>query len=325
MNASDVLLKHVNQALAQLDLSKQPARLYEPIQYVLSMGGKRLRPTICLMACELFTDQFMRAIKPALALEIFHNFTLLHDDIMDKAPTRRNLDCVHIKWDENVAILSGDAMQILAYQVFGESPSDMLTKGLPLFSQTAIEDCEVQQFDMDFESTCNVSLDEYRNMIRLKTAVLIAASLKLGALAGGASDSDADLLYDFGIDIGLAFQLKDDLLDVYGNPNTFGKRIGGDIVCNKKTFLLINALEKASPADRAELENWISGKKTASEAEKIETFTNLFNQYHIKEVCIDEMDRLQHKALETLARVSVPNARKQELIRFANELIDRTK
>jgi geranylgeranyl diphosphate synthase, type II len=325
MNTSEALLKQINQALQAINLPKKPARLYDPIHYVLSMGGKRLRPTICLMAAELFTDDNTKALKPALALEIFHNFTLLHDDIMDNAPTRRGVECVHIHWDNNVAILSGDAMQILAYQIFGEAHSDFLSQGLPLFSQTALEVCEGQQFDMDFETQETVCIDEYMHMIRLKTAVLIAASLKLGAMAGGASAKDADLLYEFGIRIGLAFQLKDDLLDVYGDPNTFGKRIGGDIVCNKRTFMLIHALHLSSPQDRVELEHWISDTKTGNEAEKIAAVTQLFNKCGIQNLCIQKMDTLQVEALEILRQVSVTDARKKILFDYANELIDRTK
>jgi geranylgeranyl diphosphate synthase, type II len=325
MNSSDELLNIINQALEALPLVKTPARLYDPIRYVLSMGGKRIRPTLCLVACELFCDDPVKAMKPALALEVFHNFTLLHDDIMDKAPTRRNMDCVHLKWDENVAILSGDAMQILAYQILGEAPLHFLGEGLPLFSKTAIEVCEGQQFDMDFETQSVVTVDEYMNMIRLKTAVLIAASLKMGAVAGGASAEDAELLYDFGISIGLAFQLKDDLLDVYGNAETFGKRIGGDIVCNKRTFLLIHALEKADAETRAELEYWISGSNTAPEDEKIAAVTRIFDRCGIKELCILEMEKHQRKALETLKKVHVPDSRKTVLIQLAKELTDRNK
>jgi geranylgeranyl diphosphate synthase, type II len=325
MNTSDALLQQINIALHKLPLTKQPARLYEPIQYVLSMGGKRLRPTLCLMACELFCDSYAKALNPALALEIFHNFTLLHDDIMDKAQTRRNLECVHVRWNENVAILSGDVMQILAYQVFGESPVGFLEKGLPIFTQTAIEVCEGQQFDMDFETQDPVSLDEYMRMIHLKTAVLIAASLKLGALAGGANDEDAERMYQFGIHIGLAFQLKDDLLDVYGDSTTFGKRIGGDIVCNKRTFLLINALERADAKDKAEIEAWISGSKKGSECEKIAAITSIYNRYNIPNLCIREMDNLHRKALDLLQLVSVSNERKESLTQYTNDLIDRTK
>ena len=324
MHTSDELLNLFNQALDELPLDKTPARLYDPIRYVLSMGGKRIRPTLCLMACELFCDEPAKAMIPALALEVFHNFTLLHDDIMDKAPTRRGMDCVHIKWDENVAILSGDAMQILAYQILGAAHVNYLKQCLPLFSQTALEVCEGQQFDMDFETQPSVTVAEYMNMIHLKTAVLMATSLKMGAIAGGASPADADLLYDFGLSTGLAFQLKDDLLDVYGCPETFGKRIGGDIACNKKTFMLINALDKADSATRAELKNWLS-QTTLPESEKISAITGIYNKLNIKELCLLEMEKHQQKAFQTLARVSVPESRKANLIQLANELTDRDK
>lgn len=336
MKSSDELLKLFNQALDELPLDKAPARLYDPIRYVLSMGGKRIRPTLCLLACELFSDEPANAMIPALALEVFHNFTLLHDDIMDKAPTRRGMNCVHLKWDENVAILSGDAMQILSYQILGAAPVEYLKECLPLFSKTALEVCEGQQFDMDFETQPLVTVAEYVNMIHLKTAVLVAASLKMGAIAGGASAVDADLLYNFGLSTGLAFQLKDDLLDVYGDPETFGKRVGGDIACNKKTFLLINALDKADPATRAELEHWLSqttrtelegslSQTTLPESEKISAITAIYNKLNIKELCLLEMEKHQQKAFETLARVSVPESRKANLIQLANELTDRDK
>jgi len=324
MKSSDELLQLFNQALDELPLDKAPSRLYDPIRYVLSMGGKRIRPTMCLMACELFSDEPAKALIPALALEVFHNFTLLHDDIMDKAPTRRGMDCVHIKWDENVAILSGDAMQILSYQILGAAPVEYLKECLPIFSQTAIEVCEGQQFDMDFETQKSVTVAEYMNMIRLKTAVLLAASLKMGAIAGGASASDADLLYDFGLSTGLAFQLKDDLLDVYGDPETFGKRIGGDIACNKRTFMLINALDKADPATLLELQGWLTDT-TRAESEKISAVTSIYNKLNIKELCILEMGNHQKKAFEALAQVSVPESRKAILIQLANELTDRDK
>jgi geranylgeranyl diphosphate synthase, type II len=324
MTKPDELLKQINLALNELSLSKQPVRLYEPIRYVLSMGGKRMRPTLCLLACELFSDNSSKALSPALALEIFHNFTLLHDDIMDKAPTRRNMDCVHIKWDDNVAILSGDAMQILAYEVFGHSTKNVLEKGLQLFTKTALEVCEGQQFDMDFETQKEVHIESYMNMIRLKTAVLIAASLKLGAIAGGASDTDAENLYQFGINIGLAFQLMDDYLDVYGETATFGKRIGGDIICNKKTFLLIHALNEATGSDKTELEYWIN-QTTCSEDEKIKAVTSIYNQCGIPDKCIEEINRLHKAALDTLNKVAVEHHRKAFLIQYTNELIERNK
>jgi geranylgeranyl diphosphate synthase, type II len=324
MRTLEAILDMVNQALIQIDLKKSPSRLYEPIQYVLSMGGKRIRPVMCLMACELFDDHIEKAIQPALALEIFHNFTLLHDDIMDKAEKRRNKDCVHIKWNENVAILSGDAMQILSYQVLSQLPVEQLKEGLELFSQTAIEVCEGQQFDMDFETCDRVSVDEYLNMTRLKTAVLLAASLKMGAIVGGASPKDASLLYQFGISTGLAFQLKDDLLDVYGDAQTFGKKIGGDILCNKKTFLLINALEKADPATKSTIQSWLD-KTAFSPCEKIAAVTNIYNHLGIKELCILEIEKHQNKAFESLNKVSVSDNRKTILVQLVNELMDRNK
>jgi geranylgeranyl diphosphate synthase, type II len=324
MRTSEELLKTVNEAINRLSLDKTPHLLYAPIRYVLSMGGKRIRPVMCLMACELFDDQIEKALQPALALEIFHNFTLLHDDIMDKAEKRRNMDCVHIKWNDNVAILSGDAMQILAYQVLGQIPEDQLKASLPLFSQTAIEVCEGQQFDMDFETMDAVTVDDYLNMIRLKTAVLLAASLQMGAIAGGATPQNADLLYQFGISTGLAFQLKDDLLDVYGDPVTFGKKIGGDILCNKKTFLLINALEKADPETQAELQSWLN-KTDFNPCHKIAAITAIYNKLGIPNLCIREIEKHQHKAFEYLNLVSVPDSRKAVLTQLTNELTDRNK
>jgi len=284
MHTSDELLKLFNQALDELPLDKTPARLYDPIRYVLSMGGKRIRPTMCLLACELFSDEPAQAMIPALALEVFHNFTLLHDDIMDKAPTRRGMDCVHIKWNENVAILSGDAMQILSYQILGATPVDYLKQCLPLFSQTALEVCEGQQFDMDFETQDKVTVAEYMNMIHL----------------------------------------KDDLLDVYGDPETFGKRIGGDIACNKRTFMLINALDKADPVTHSTLQCWLSDT-TRPEEQKIAAVTRIYTNLNIKELCILEMEKHQKKAFEALAQVSVPEGRKANLIQLANELTDRDK
>jgi len=318
------LLERIESALNALPLNLQPERLYDPIQYVLTMGGKRIRPAMCLMACELFDEEIDKALKAALALEIFHNFTLLHDDIMDKAPTRRNRDCVHVKWNENVAILSGDAMQILAYKVLGEASPAYLLKALPIFTKTAIEVCEGQQFDMDFEQRCNVTTAEYLSMIRLKTAVLIAASLQMGALAGGASDYDAELLYQFGIDTGLAFQLKDDLLDVYGDSESFGKQIGGDILCNKKTFLLTTALTQADPATHSELMDWLNDTKSPS-IRKIKGVTNIFNKLGIKEQCMAEIEKHQQMALDSLQQVTVPGDRKAVLIQLTHELTDRNK
>jgi len=324
MRTPDELLELINIALDQVDLNKKPAKLYDPIRYVLSIGGKRIRPVLCLMACELYDDCLEKATQPALALEIFHNFTLLHDDIMDKAEKRRNKDCVHIRWDENVAILSGDAMQLLSYQILNQLPEKHLKECLTLFTQTAIEVCEGQQFDMDFETQDQVDMEEYLEMIRLKTAVLIATSLKMGAILGGASKEEADLLYQFGLETGLAFQLKDDLLDVYGDPLTFGKKIGGDIMCNKKTFLLIHALEKADKATFDKLQSWLEMTDFVHE-EKIKAVTDIFNQLGVKEICIQEIEKHQKRAFEYLNKIVVPDLRKEPLAKLANELMDRKK
>lgn len=322
MRTSDELLRHVNIAIEQLDLEKAPAKLYDPIRYVLSIGGKRLRPVLCLMAYELYDAQIERAIKASIALEIFHNFTLLHDDIMDKAEKRRNMDCVHIKWDENVAILSGDTMQILSYQVLNELPEKYLKDCLTLFSQTAIEVCEGQQYDMDFERQEKTTVEEYMKMIRLKTAVLVAASLKMGSLIGGASNKETELLYEFGIELGLAFQLKDDLLDVYGNSLTFGKKIGGDILCNKKTYLLIQALNNADQKTLERLHCWLNKSDFIPE-DKIKAITEIFNQLGIKDLCLLEIEKHQKLAFEYLKQISVSDICKEPLIQFANELMDR--
>ena len=318
------LLKLINTAIDQVDLDKKPAKLYDPIRYALSIGGKRIRPVLCLMACELYDDQIEKALQAALALEIFHNFTLLHDDIMDKAEKRRNLDCVHIKWDENVAILSGDAMQILSYQILNQLPEQHLKNCLTLFSKTAIEVCEGQQFDMDFETQDEVEIAEYMEMIRLKTAVLLAASLKMGAIIGGASKEESELLYQFGIETGLAFQLKDDLLDVYGDAHTFGKKIGGDILCNKKTFLLLHALKKADHDTLDKLHFWLKKTDFVPE-EKIKAVTEIYNQLNIKELCVQEIEHHQKLAFGFLNKISVSDVKKTTLTELANELMDRKK
>ena len=241
-------LDFFNQALANLPLDRQPEGLYTPVKYELSLGGKRIRPVLLLMAYQLYRNDMERVLPTALGLEMYHNYTLLHDDVMDKADMRRGKPTVHKVWDENTAILSGDAMLVLAYQLMGQASADHLKAVLDLFTTTALEIGEGQQYDMDFESRMDVREEEYIEMIRLKTSVLLACALKLGALQADAPATDADLLYRFGENIGLAFQLQDDLLDVYGDPKTFGKNIGGDILEGKKTFMLINALRLANSA-----------------------------------------------------------------------------
>jgi geranylgeranyl diphosphate synthase type II len=312
----------INQSINNLNYPLEPDGLYEPIKYILSLGGKRLRPVFALLACNLFSEEVSLAIEPAIGLEIFHNFTLLHDDIMDKAKIRRGHATVHCKWCDNVAILSGDAMQIDAYRHIGQAPERQLKKILNLFSQTAMEVCEGQQYDMDFERRNDVSLVEYIEMIRLKTAVLLACSLKIGAWIGGADEVDAQLLYDFGINLGLAFQLQDDLLDVYGDADKFGKNIGGDILCNKKTFLLISALRRAEGAVKVELEYWLTAEESSS-IDKIAAVTQIYNKLNVKKLCQKEMDGYYHKALAALNALRCAGSSTKEIRNFSNKLMHR--
>ena len=309
--------------LEKINWNKEPRGLYEPIDYVLSMGGKRIRPALALMACNLFTENLQPAILPALGIEVFHNFTLLHDDIMDSADVRRGRQTVHKKWNDNTAILSGDVMQISAYQLIAETPTEYLKPVLDLFSKTAAEICEGQQYDVDFEKREFVKADEYLEMIRLKTAVLLGCALKTGALIGGAGDEDAQNLYDFGINIGLAFQLKDDLLDVYGDEATFGKKIGGDILCNKKTYLLIHALQLANGNDAVELKKWLEISDENQTEEKIKVVTSLFNKLGVKAICEDKMLEFYTKAVANIKKVDIFENNKQELRKIAEKLMVR--
>lgn len=320
------LQKIVSQEIDKVIYGKKsnPRQLYEPIEYILSIGGKRLRPALTLMACNLFSRNVEYAIPAALALETFHNFTLLHDDIMDNSPMRRNQPTVHTKWNESVAILSGDAMMIKAYQYLAESSKDKLSDILDVFSQTAIEVCEGQQYDMEFETRNNVKIEEYMEMIRLKTSVLIAACLKIGAIVGGANSEDAQNLYDFGVNIGLAFQLQDDYLDIYGDSKVFGKPIGGDIVCNKKTFFLINALEMSKGEKREKLLDLLN-KKDIEENIKIYRVTELYNQLSLAEKAKGEIEKFYDTAIKSLEKVSVGENKKEELKKFAKKLMNRDK
>ena len=323
MKTFDELTQLITSELERINWSKEPNGLYEPIGYVLSLGGKRIRPVLTLLACNLFSDDVHQAINSAIGLEIFHNFTLLHDDIMDRANVRRGKPTVHKMWDDNTAILSGDVMQITSYQFIAKTPSNQLKRSLDLFSKTASEICEGQQLDVEFEKRDKVESDEYLEMIRLKTAVLLGASLQIGAWIGGASDEDAQLLYDFGLNIGLAFQLKDDLLDVYGNEATFGKKIGGDILCNKKTYLLIHAIELAKENDIKELKKWLQLSDESLSNDKIEAVTSLFNKLGIKQICEDKMHFFYTKAIAKLEKVSVLTNKKHELRNLAQNLMFR--
>ena len=301
MRTFEEICRTIEEALARLTFDQPPRSLFDPITYILSLGGKRIRPALALMACDLFGGKNEDVLQPALGLEVFHNFTLLHDDLMDEADRRRDKPTVHKLWNPNVAILSGDAMLICAYQLVAKANDKAI---LELFSRTALEICAGQQYDMEFESRSDVTEEEYLEMIRLKTAVLLACALKVGAMIGGASTADADALYDYGIHIGLAFQLQDDLLDVYGDPKTFGKNIGGDILCNKKTFLLINALSAASEEQRQVMEDWMA-RKTYDAQEKIAAFTNLYNELSIRDLTERRIEDYYRMANEDLALLSI--------------------
>lgn len=313
---------YLNKQLEALDWNLSPRELYLPIGYTLESGGKRIRPALVLMGCELFGGSKEDALPAALAIEVFHNFTLLHDDIMDHAETRRNRLTVHKKWDANTAILSGDAMMIKSYQFLEKTPVKYWTNIFPIFTRTALEVCEGQQYDMNFESCEEVALDEYFNMIRLKTAVLLGAALQIGAILGGASDEDAVNLYEFGIAMGIAFQLRDDYLDTYGDATTFGKRIGGDIVCGKKTFLLINALAKSDSKKRHRLKA-ILNDTTISEQAKITSIRSMYNELTIPQLCEEAMADYYNRGMEALSKISGHKTDKQPLINLAKQLMGR--
>lgn len=302
----------------------EPFQLYEPVAYSLQGGGKRIRPILLLHAASLFTDDLEKFHPAANAIELFHNFTLLHDDIMDHAQIRRGLPTVHVKYSENSAILSGDAMSIMAFRYLSKCGSNDMPSILHLFSTTALEVCEGQQYDMEFEQRSSVTIPEYLEMIRLKTAVLLACSLKIGAILASAGKSDCDLLYQFGICIGLAFQLQDDWLDVYGDEKTFGKKIGGDICENKKTFLLLKALELSNDTNRADLLRWIDLKEF-DPSKKIEAIRNIFTESGAESATRELMQYYHDQAIQALDQLSIPDEYKIELRNFAATVVDRKK
>lgn len=306
------LLDKINDHLTKTQFTRTPEGLYKPVEYILSLGGKRIRPVLTLMAYNLYKEDVTPACNPAAAIEVYHNHTLLHDDLMDRSDMRRGKPTVHKVWNDNTAVLSGDAMLILAFRLMNACPPEHLKEVMDLFSLTALEICEGQQLDMEFESRGDVSEEEYIEMIRLKTAVLLAASLKIGAVLAEATPEDATNLYNFGMHIGVAFQLQDDLLDVYGNPEVFGKKIGGDILCNKKTYMLIKALSRADDKQRAELERWLNAEN-CQPTEKIKAVTELYNQLDIRNVCENKMREYYTLAMESLAAVKVAEERKKEL------------
>jgi geranylgeranyl diphosphate synthase type II len=325
MLTTNEILDKVNQALVHLSFDREPAGLYAPVRYVLSLGGKRIRPVLMLMAYSLYKKDIDACMPAALGLEIYHNFTLLHDDLMDKADTRRGKPCVHKKWDDNTAILSGDSMLVLAFQMMQECPAEALPQVMSLFTETALEIDEGQQMDMDFEKRLDVTEEEYIEMIRLKTSVLLACAMALGALQAGAKDADVECLHSFGEKIGLAFQLQDDLLDVYGDFATFGKRIGGDILENKKTFLLISALQAASPEQRTELERWIKTNPSSQkeQQEKIAAVTALYDAIGVKGMTTNRINEFFHQARMLLEHLKLPLETKQPLWEYAMSLMER--
>ncbi len=318
MNIAEIINHH----LSSINWNKAPQGLYAPIAYTLEAGGKRIRPTLVVEAAALYDYDLEKVVPAALAIEIFHNFTLLHDDVMDKAPTRRGRDTVHIRWNDNTAILSGDQMLIEAYKQLARVPADKLPRVLDLFNKMGTEICEGQQYDVDFETRNDVTRAEYIEMIRLKTSVLLGTSLQIGAYIAGASEADQLALYDFGVHIGLAFQLQDDILDVYGNPETFGKTIGGDILANKKTYMLLTALKEATDETKEELTYWLT-TTDATPAEKIAAVTRIYNTLGIREICEDIMISYTNQALADLNKVTVPEEKKLILKQLAQKLLAR--
>ncbi|MFC2112350.1 polyprenyl synthetase family protein [Bacteroidota bacterium] len=314
----------VNNELDKYQFNSSPKELYDPVRYILALGGKRIRPALTLMACSVFNDAVHQAIKPALAFEVFHNFTLLHDDLMDNSEIRRGKETVHEKWDPNIAILSGDVMSIMSYRILSESEDEHLKDLLQVFNVTALQVCEGQQYDMSFETRMDVSVEEYLKMIELKTAVLVAASLKAGAICGGADLLEADIMYEFGRNMGMAFQLRDDYLDVFGDPKIFGKKIGNDILTNKKTYLLIKALERSVGEVNKELMDWIT-MEDFDPAIKIRSVTGIYKKLELDRISNELAVTHVEKALQYLERVKVPDQRKVSLKDFAGKLMTRIK
>ena len=318
------LYDKVNLYIDNMQYNAQPEGLYAPIKYVLSLGGKRIRPVLMLMAYNLYHEDVDAILPNAIALETYHNFTLLHDDLMDRADMRRGNMTVHKKWDDNTAILSGDAMLIMAYKLFTETENSYLPKAVKTFNAATLGVCDGQQYDVEFESRNDVKEEEYMEMIRLKTSLLLACALKIGAELAGASNEDADNLYQFGEKMGLAFQLQDDLLDVYGDPAVFGKQIGGDILCNKKTFMLINAYNLANPSQKAQLKEWIE-KTDFVPSDKIQAVTAIYDAVGIKAICQEKIEQLFTQSLDCLAKVKIEDSKKAELKAFADKLLKRNK
>lgn len=318
------MLELIQHYIDSLPYDRKPESLYEPIKYVLSLGGKRIRPMLMLMSYALYKDDVESILPQAIGLETYHNYTLLHDDLMDNADVRRGMPTVHCKWDANTAILSGDSMLVLAYQRMQNCPADKLPAVLDVFTTTALEIGEGQQYDMEFETRNDVREEEYIEMIRLKTSVLLACAMKIGAIMAEAPKEDVDNLYRFGERMGLAFQLQDDFLDVYGDPKVFGKAIGGDITSNKKTYMLINAIGKAEGKDKETLIGWINAKDFDRE-EKVKAVTELYTRLGIDTMAKAKMEEYYAEALAALAKVSVPEEKKAQLREYAAKMMKREK
>ncbi len=305
----------------KIDL-KEPNNLYEPISYILNLGGKRLRPILVLMSCDLFGSDYRKAMDASVAIEMFHNFTLIHDDIMDKASLRRGKETVHIKWDENIGILSGDALMIMSYQMLETYDGDTFKKLFALFNKTALQICEGQQYDMDFETRRDVLLDDYLKMISYKTAVLLACSLQMGAIIANTNEVDVEHIYNFGLNLGIAFQLQDDYLDAFGTEE-FGKKLGGDILENKKTFLYLKTYDLATNVDREEILNWYSD--TSRSENKIKKVKALFNKYNTPELLLQEIEKYSLKAFDRIKDLSIQDVNKDVFVNFGQSLMHRKK
>lgn len=314
----DLISRHFD----SIKYQKEPNNLYEPIRYILSLGGKRLRPVLTLMATEVFDVDCQKALAAATAVEVFHNFSLIHDDIMDDAPLRRGNETVHEKWNINTGILSGDAMLILAYQYFEAYEPKIFQELAKLFSKTALEVCEGQQYDVDFETRDDVTIPEYLKMIEYKTAVLVAAAMKMGAIVAETTQENKNLIYDFGLNLGLAFQLQDDYLDAFGNPETFGKQVGGDIIENKKTYLYLKAMEFTSANEKEQLLHLFSFQ-SSNNTDKIKSVKGIFNQTGASAATQKAIENYTFKALETLAKMNIGNDKKAILKAFAENLMSR--
>ena len=322
MQSFNELLELVSNKIEKLKYQKEPRELYEPIEYILALGGKRIRPVICLMSCEMFGGKIDKALYAAIGMEMFHNFTLVHDDIMDDADMRRGKPTVHVNWNDNRALLSGDAMIILANQLMMRVDDHLLRDVMALYNKTGLQVCDGQQLDLNFEKRDSIRMDEYMKMIELKTAVLLAGCLRLGAVIAETSDVNKDLIEEFGWNLGISFQIEDDLLDSFGDFEKFGKSIGGDILINKKTFLLVKAMEIADKDTRLKIDHWLNLKEF-DKSEKVKTFISIYNKLNIKEIALAESKVYYDKAIDALNRIDILQEEKIQMVQFAKMLISR--